>query len=53
VDREQRDFFKKNFNKKEASPYEFDLVINLDNLKDHDAAADIVEKAYKEKFELQ
>jgi hypothetical protein len=52
VDREQRDFFKKNFNKKEASPYEFDLVINMDNIKDHNAAADIVEKAYKEKFEL-
>lgn len=51
VDREQRDFFRKNFNKKDASPYEFDMVINRDYLGDPDAAAEIVVKAYKEKFE--
>ncbi|MBW2480932.1 MAG: cytidylate kinase-like family protein, partial [Deltaproteobacteria bacterium] len=28
VDREQREFFKKAYGKNEASPYEFDMVIN-------------------------
>ncbi|MCF8036161.1 MAG: cytidylate kinase-like family protein [Desulfobacteraceae bacterium] len=50
VDGEQRDFFRKNFNKKDASPYEFDMVINRDYLQDAKAAAEIVTAAYTEKF---
>jgi len=49
-DKAQRDFFKKVFQKKEASPYEFDLVINCDFLSDPQWAAEIVEKAYRSKF---
>nr|CAI78632.1 hypothetical protein [uncultured delta proteobacterium] len=30
LDKEQRDFFKKVYGKKDASPYEFDIVINCD-----------------------
>ena len=51
VDREQADFFRKNFNKKDASPYEFDMVINREYLADAEAAAEIVAKAYREKFD--
>ena len=50
IDKEQRDFFKKAFGKKEASPYEFDIVINCDYLTDSQWAAKIVIKAFKEKF---
>jgi len=49
-DKVQRDFFKKIFQKKEASPSEFDLVINCDYLNDPEWAADIVYKAYRSKF---
>ena len=49
-DNAQRNFFKKVFKKKEASPYEFDLVINCDYLDDSQSAADIVDKAYRSKF---
>lgn len=49
-DKKQRDFFKKNFKKKEASPYEFDLVINRDHLSEADSAAELVERAYQLKF---
>ena len=30
VDKGQRDFFKKVFGKKDVTPYEFDIVINVD-----------------------
>jgi len=50
VDREQRVFFKKAFWKKDASPYEFDLVINSDFITEPRAAAEIVAQAFKEKF---
>ena len=50
-DQEQRAFFKKAFGKKDASPYEFDLVINRDFLTEPRAAAGIVAQAFKEKFE--
>jgi hypothetical protein len=50
IDKEQRDFFKKAFGKKDASPYEFDIVINCDYFKDSRGAAKIVIKAFKEKF---
>ena len=46
----QQRFFKRVFGRKEASPYEFDLAINFDFIKGPAAAAEIVAKAYKEKF---
>jgi cytidylate kinase len=50
VDNEQRDFFKKAFGQKEASPYEFDLVINCDYISRPQGTADVVALAFKEKF---
>jgi len=50
IDKEQRTFFKKVFNKKDAVPYEFDLVVNFDYIKDPRDAAEIVEQAFKKKF---
>jgi cytidylate kinase len=52
-DREQREFFKKAFGRKEATPYEFDLVINFDYIKGPAAAAAVVATAFKEKFRNQ
>ena len=49
-DKEQRDFFKKAFGKKQASPYEFDMVINCDYITDPHGAAEIVARAYEERF---
>lgn len=49
-DKEQHDFFKKAFGEKEASPYEFDMVINCDYITDPHGAAEIVARAYEEKF---
>jgi cytidylate kinase len=49
-DRLQSEFYKKNFKKKEASPYEFDLVINRDYITEAEWAADLVERAYNLKF---
>ena len=50
IDKEQKDFFKKVYGRKEASPYEFDLVINFDYISKPAWAADIVETAFKNKF---
>ena len=50
IDQEQRAFFKKSFGKKDASPYEFDLVINSDFISEPRAAAELVALAFKEKF---
>ena len=50
LDKEQRNFFKKAFGKKDAVPYEFDMVINCDYIKNTQDAADIVEQAFKRKF---
>jgi len=50
MDREQKDFFKKVYGKKDASAYEFDLVINCDFITDPKWAAEIVAHAFKEKF---
>ena len=50
VDREQHAFFKKAFGKKDASPYEFDLVINSDFIPDPGKAAEIIAQAFKGKF---
>ncbi len=52
-DREQKEFFKKAFSKTEASPYEFDIVINCDYVKDPRWAAEIVARACKEKFDME
>ena len=49
-DKEQREFFKKAFGRIEATPYEFDLVINFDYLKRPAAAAAVVSAAFREKF---
>jgi cytidylate kinase len=50
VDQEQDEFFNKAFGKKEASPYEFDIVINCDFIASPQGAAEIVARAFKEKF---
>jgi cytidylate kinase len=50
IDQEQRAFFKKAFGKKDASPYEFDLVINSDFITEPSSAVEIVTQAFKEKF---
>jgi len=50
IDKEQRDFFKSVYGKKDASPYEFDLVINCDYMNEPDWAAELVALAFKQKF---
>jgi cytidylate kinase len=50
IDREQRGFFKKVFGQKQASPYEFDMVINCDHIPDPRHAATIVARAFAKKF---
>ena len=52
LDREQRAFFKKVYAKKDASSYEFDLVINCDYIEKPQWAAEIILRAFKEKFSL-
>ena len=53
VDKEQTEFFKKAYGKDEASPYEFDLVINRDFIENALSAAEIVARAYCEKFSTE
>jgi len=50
IDKEQAAFFKKVFNKKSASPYEFDLLIHCDHIQEPGCAARIVIQAFREKF---
>ena len=50
VDKEQREFFKKAYGKNEAAPSEFDMVINCDFIDNPLSVAEIVAKAYFEKF---
>jgi len=50
LDKEQAAFFKKVFNRKSASPYEFDMVLNLDHFAEPEAAADIVVSAFEKKL---
>jgi len=52
IDQEQRAYFKKAFGKKDASPYEFDLVINTDFISEPRAAAGVVAQAFEKKFSL-
>ena len=51
VDAEQREFFEEAFGKKKASPYEFDIVINRDFINSPTGAAEIIEQAFKVKFQ--
>jgi cytidylate kinase len=50
IDKEQAAFFKKVYGKKEASPYEFDMVVNLDHFSNPGDVADIVALAFGKKF---
>ena len=50
VDEEQRRFFKKVFKRKDASPYEFDLVLNMDFIQNPGDAVEIVYTAFRTKF---
>ena len=50
IDKEQSDFYKKVFGKKDAVPYEFDMVINCDYINHAQDAAEIIEVAFKKKF---
>ena len=50
IDKEQAAFFKKVFGKKEASPYEFDMVMNLDHFANPGDVADIVVHAFNTRF---
>ena len=50
LDKQQNDFFKIVFGKKKISPYDFDLVINCDFIREPQWAAEIVASALKEKF---
>jgi hypothetical protein len=51
-DRTQAAFFKKVFGKKAASPYEFDMVMNLDHFVNPGDVADIVTLAFQRKFDI-
>ncbi len=53
IDKEQRDFFKKAFGKKDASPYEFDMIINCEFITEPKQAAEIVALAFKKKFAVE
>jgi cytidylate kinase len=50
IDKEQTAFFAKVFGKKTATPYEFDMVINLDHFGNPGDVADIVNLAFNKKF---
>lgn len=50
IDKEQREFFKTMYNKKDAVPYEFDLVINMDFFPDAKKVATLIACAFEQKF---
>ena len=50
LDQQQAAFFKGVYNKKDASPYEFDLVIHSDYIKEPRSAAEIILSALRGKF---
>ncbi|UCF90853.1 MAG: cytidylate kinase-like family protein [Desulfobacterales bacterium] len=50
IDKEQQEFFKKAFGKRDAPPYEFDMVINCDYITEPRSAAAIVAQAFRAKF---
>jgi hypothetical protein len=45
-------FSKEVYNKKDASPYEFDLVVNCDFIKEPLSVAEIILGAFRKKFGL-
>ncbi|MBC2715870.1 MAG: cytidylate kinase-like family protein [Desulfobacteraceae bacterium] len=49
-DVEQKNFFRRIYNLKKASPYEFDMVINRDYIQDAQQAAEIIITALIQKF---
>jgi cytidylate kinase len=50
IDREQQAFFRKAYGKKDAPASEFDLVVNFDHLSEPKLAADLVARAFRNKF---
>jgi hypothetical protein len=52
LDKQQAAFFKEVYDKKDASPYEFDLVVNCDYIKEPRCIAEIILSAFREKFAL-
>ena len=46
-------FYKRVYHLEKASTQEFDLVINCDYIKDHQWAAEIVEKNFRKKFSIR
>ena len=52
IDKQQAAFFKKVFGKKQASPYEFDMVVNLDHFANPGDVAEIVVRAFTKKFKI-
>ena len=49
-DKEQRAFYKKVYGRKDASPYEFDLIVNRDAIRETPRIADIVAQAFAGRF---
>ena len=50
IDKEQMDFFKQVYGKKDLTPDEFDMVINCDYIREPQWAAEIVAQAFRKKF---
>jgi len=53
VDKEQSDFFKRAYGKDEASPSEFDMVINCDFMDHPPSVAEVIARAFFEKFSVE
>ena len=53
IDREQKAFFKKAFDKKDAPASEFDLVVNFDQLGEPRLASDLVARCFRKKFRIE
>jgi cytidylate kinase len=53
IDKDQAEFYKSVFDKKDASPYEFDLVIHADHIRDPEWAAEIIACAFRLKFGIK
>jgi cytidylate kinase len=52
ADQEQKDFFKKVHGKEKALPHEFDLIINMDTIRDT-AAADAIVTLFESRFPVK
>jgi cytidylate kinase len=50
IDKEQHNFFKHVYGKRNFSPYEFDMIINRDAVQDPERIADIIYSFFKLKF---